>query len=270
MRAGRVIRILVAAAIVGVGFGAVASSASANFHLMKVRAVFLGAEVMDDFSFIELQMTADGQNLTAGHNVTIHNAGGTVTTTIPLVNVPNGQNQRTILIGDTGTTGPPDVIKAGLRNDLAANLAGGAVCFDTVDCFSWGAFVGNVTPLPSSAGTPDDGLSQNMVNARGIGAGCATALDDADDTNNSQADFNPVIGFPLRNNAGVPTEVPCTPPATTSPTPSTPAPAKKAKKCKKAKKKGTTGPSPKSAEAAAKKKGGCKTKKKGKKAVTQP
>ena len=57
---------------------------------------------------------------------------------------------------------------------------------------------------------------------RTISRGCATALDAADDTDNSAADFS--IGTPIgRNNAATPTEKPCTGTTTTT----------KQKKCKK-------------------------------------
>jgi len=242
--------LLTSVALVGASAG-LASTADASFHLMKIRAVFLGPDVANDVSFIELQMTADGQNFTGGHNVTIRDAAGAVTVGMTLTDVPNGQNQRTILIGDTGTAGPPDVLNPGLQGDLSANAGGGAVCFDTVDCFSWGAFTGDAA-LPSSAGTPDDGLSPSMVNARSITANCPTALDDADDTNNSQADFVGAVGFPVRNNAGTPTESACAPATPLSTPLPLVVPPKAAKKCKKAKKKA------KQAAAAAK----CKKKKK--------
>ncbi len=77
---------------------------------------------------------------------------------------------------------------------------------------------------------------------RTISRGCATALDAADDTNNSAADFTVGTGNP-RNNAATPTETPC--PTTTSTTPTKkkckkkeeapPAYSAKKKKCKKKK-----------------------------------
>ena len=84
-----------------------APSAHGAFHLMKVVEVFPGTNAAPDKAFIELQMYAAGQNQVAGHNVTVYNAAGAVTATVPMTAaVPNGENQRTILLGDIDVTQP--------------------------------------------------------------------------------------------------------------------------------------------------------------------
>ena len=93
---------------------------------------------------------------------------------------------------------------------------------------------------------PGGAIPNNSSIVRTQARGCATALDAADDTNNSSADFAQGSSTP-RANAVTPTETLCATPTT-----------KKKKKCKKKKKKKGTG---KYGSAAAKKKK-CKKKKK--------
>src|SRR5882757_7776420 len=78
-----------------------ASTASASFHLMNIRQVFGGGGNPAN-DYIELQMRSTGENFTAGHPVQIYNAIGLLANAHPLINVPNGANQSTILVGDTG------------------------------------------------------------------------------------------------------------------------------------------------------------------------
>src|SRR4051794_5872987 len=84
-----------------------AASAGASYHLMKIRAVFKGPT---DTSFVELQMTAAGQNFTAGRHLTFYDHAGLLThTSTALPDVANGENQRTILIADTLQPTSPDL-----------------------------------------------------------------------------------------------------------------------------------------------------------------
>jgi hypothetical protein len=216
---------------------ALASTASAASDQVQIRAVFLGA---NGTSFIELQATGDAQNL-AGQSVCIyHNTGPFCSSYILPPSLSNVGNQHTILISENTSPAPDVPVTAGvLHTDLSSNP--GAACYSTVDCVSWGAFTNS--NIPSPAGTPLSGLSSSMVAFRGITRGCPTALDAADDTNNSAGDFSFGI-FPPRANATTPTEVLCpTPPATTTKPKKrcakhknkTGASAAKKKKCKKKK-----------------------------------
>jgi hypothetical protein len=92
---------------------------------------------------------------------------------------------------------PPDVLKA----------AGGAVCFDDLDCVSWGAFTG-AAKIAGPAGTPAASIPDGLALQRTIGRGCATALDTADDSDDSAADFVAVAPAP-RPNSVAPTELVC-------------------------------------------------------------
>jgi hypothetical protein len=243
-RRSRTVGAAMAAAILGTLVAA--SSASATYHEIKIRAVFEG--VAAHTAFVELQMYADGQNQTLNRHITVWDHTGLQVHSSPAFpNVAQGQNQRTILVGDNAAAGSPDVVDATLRSALVADGMGGAVCYDVLDCVAWGTWApSDLAKLPSPAGTPIAGLATNFAYARNIVANCPTALDAADDTDNSAADFFATGGFPVRNNSVTPTEVVCPPTPTPTSTGTTPT-----KKCKKAKKK-------RSAEVAKK----CKKKKK--------
>jgi hypothetical protein len=210
----RAARIALAAALVIVGAALAAPSASANYHLMKIREVYPGTALAPDRAFVELQMPAAGQNQVSGHEIVVYNSVGAVTATVPMTgNVPNGQSQRTILLGDIDVT----------NRDFPANIgtlvapSGGAVCFPDAsppDCVAWGSFTGAAS-LPGAVGTPEPGaIPDGSSITRSITRGCPTALDAADDTDNSSADLALTTPTP-RNNAATPTETVCQPPETT-------------------------------------------------------
>jgi hypothetical protein len=244
MSRSRIAALTVTAALL-VG-GVTATGAGAAFHLMKVSEVHQG--VNDTGDFVELQMYEAGQNFVGGHYVRTYDGGGNEFSTFVLPSdVANGQSQRTVLIANDATVAGADFNAAGALKIVNAN---GGFCFlegplntTAIDCVAWGAQMGTQpwgTPLALPGGTIPDNSSIVRTQARG----CATALDAADDTTNSNADFALGASTP-RANAVAPTETLCpTPPA-----------KKKKKKCKKKKKK-----KPGSAYAAKKKK--CKKKKK--------
>jgi hypothetical protein len=227
MSRGRIATLAAAAAIVVVA--TFAGSAQADYHLVKVREVHRGTAFTGDY--VMLQMYAGGQNLFGGHHVRILDGTGQVNADYVLNNAPNGQSQRTYLLGNTAVGGA-DQSEAGViieasgavcYNDLGAGLGG-------IDCVAWGGFLpgmGGETPS-SLTGNPavPGGLGTDQSLVRTIARGCPTALDAADDTDNSAADFTTGTGTP-RPNAVTPTETLCLPPA------GTPTSTKAAKKCKK-------------------------------------
>jgi hypothetical protein len=234
---------LLAALTVTASIG-LASAASAAPQLL-IREVHRGTTFSSDY--VELQMTADGQNNLAGNYIDFLGADGQAGGEYQLPNVANGQNQRTVLIGNTGVAGA-DFTDAGV-----ANQTDGAVCLSThggydgtggFDCVAWGNFNGSTHPL-SSPGLPTVlggiGLAKGQTLVRTLARGCATALDAPDDTNSSVADFSLGTANPIGNSV-TPGDKLCT--GTTSTPPAS-------KKCKKKKHR--------SAESAKKKK--CKKKK---------
>jgi hypothetical protein len=246
-----------------VGLAGVASSARASFHEMKVREVSAGTGPSDS-SYAEVQMYAPGQEfLHLGAQVVVCNATCSGPATFgSFADVANGASQSTVVFGDGGLPSPSKDFTVNLNLDVVA--AGGALCYLSEtgfsDCVSWGNFSGNSTLMANygtAAGTPAAALSSGMALRRSIAAGCPTALEPNDDTDNSSADFAVTTPNP-RPNSVAPTEVTCAPPIITGyPTqPTTPGTSKK-KKCKKRKKSSGAGPAP---PYAAKKK--CKKKRK--------
>jgi hypothetical protein len=184
-------------------------AASASYHLMSVREVATNPAGADS-AYIELQMYASGQNFVGGHSVSFYTGTGTLLTKLDIPaagDVPNGQNQRTVLIGDTAAPGTPDISYPVLGDAVQTYGTGGAACWDTIDCVSWGNFTGNAS-LPSSAGTPAAAIPDGQALRRSIAPGCATLLESGDDTNNSSADFALTAPGP-RNNSVTPTEEAC-------------------------------------------------------------
>src|SRR5881396_2841385 len=125
-RRPRLTLVLCSAAIAAL---ALPASALATFHLMDVREVFPGSTGHSGEDYVELQMYASGQNHVGGHALTVYAANGTVAATAtfppaPGGDVPNGQNQQTILIGAAnsvfGVT--PDLVESDLT---AINPNGG-------------------------------------------------------------------------------------------------------------------------------------------------
>src|SRR5215216_6852876 len=193
---------MTAVALAGLAFAA--PSASAVFHLMKIREVAPNPAGPDS-SFVELQMYEAGQNFVGGHVVNSYNAGGTLLGSFTMSgNVPNGDNQRTILLGDAATPGNPDFV-GNLGSYLPTISAGGAVCFENLDCVSWGSFAGFAGLTPSPPGSPAPAIPDGSSLERSIAPNCPTLLEQADDTNNSLTDFSLATPSP-RNNATPTTE----------------------------------------------------------------
>lgn len=212
----------------------VAGSAQASFHLNLIREVHEGGATGD---YVELQAYAAGENLVGGKYVnTYDGGGGLMTSTLIPANVPSGANQATILIAHDASTPGADVVNAGLN---VVNT-GGTVCYSTspvgtapaLDCVAYTSGpTAFPTPPPSPYGTPvslPGGDLTGSTLVRSISRGCPTALDIADDTGNSAADFTVGTGTP-RGNSVPPTETVCPPGAG----------ATTRKKCKKQHKKKT-------------------------------
>jgi hypothetical protein len=201
------------------GLGLVAVPAQATYHLTKIREI---SGSSSDQAYIELQMYQPGQNLVSGHNLTFWDADAQVlgmptpVQTIPLSgpNPPNGQSQRTILIGDSALAGRDFTVDLTPFFDQTqgGNLVfAGAVCFEAVpvDCVSWGAFTG-AARLPDHATPYSQPLPVTFALNRSISRGCATLLEASDDTNNNASDFVAAPRAP-RNNSVTPTEKACAP-----------------------------------------------------------
>jgi hypothetical protein len=188
-----------------------AAPARADFHLMSIREVYPGAS---NDSYVMLQMYSAGQTNLNGHQIVVYGpTGSTITTFTFSGGVANGESQRTVLVADDGyLAGPgkptPD------RTHAALNVpsAGGAVCFVSVDCVSWGSFSGSVSPTPGPPAAPG-GVSAGSALHRSIVKGsCSNQLDAADDTNLSDEDFSMQAPHPRSNASPIEEGATCTPP----------------------------------------------------------
>jgi hypothetical protein len=209
---------------------------------MKVREISPGNGTPNT-SYVEVQMYAPFQQFLSPAKIVVCND---ICSVFPreitgFSTVPNGNNQDTVLFGDSAVASKD--FNADL--DLDSIEAGGAVCYVSepgyTDCVSWGNFNNNSAltsryDLSADPGTPAPALTDGMALRRSISAGCPTTLEASDDTNDSAADFAVTSPNP-RTNSTTPTEVPCggSSPPGGAPSPNAPG-AKKKKKCKKHKK----------------------------------
>ena len=203
MRAGRLLLLCLGL------FLFAAPSAQAAFHLMKVSEVFPGTNADVNTAFIELQMFEAGQSQVAGHKVDYYTQNGSLLGSYTIAgNVPNGESQRKILIGDVATGTTPDFTVDQLGEALhGGTTTGGAVCFPDAsppDCVSWGNFTAPAGfPDVQSANAPviPDGSSLT----RSTAAGCPNLLETGDDTDSSAADFVVTAPTPESNSVAPPT-----------------------------------------------------------------
>ena len=192
-------RALVAAIVVATA-SSVAIPAQAAFHLIYISEVFAGTPSAPNARFVELQMYSAGQNQVQTHSVVVYNAAGTQVGTYSFSDpVANQANQTKILVAT-----PEAQTLFGITADLTMGTAtiptaGGKVCFDNIDCVSWGTYSGSAT-APSPTGTPAPEFCDSLTRRLNI-AGGPTTLDGADDTNNSANDFVFALPTPV-NNAG--------------------------------------------------------------------
>jgi hypothetical protein len=194
-----------------------ACPAQASFHLIKVREVFPGTIAHPDSDYVELQMYAAGQSLVQFGELKVLGPTGTVTSNFkPGSSVANSANQSTVLIANAEYSDQfPGVAADFVDEGLSLNPAGGAVCWPQTeppfdDCASWGNFSGQES-LPSpgdSAPAAPAGIPDGKALLRSITPGCATFLENADDTNDSAVDFSLQTPNP-RNNTTTPIEKEC-------------------------------------------------------------
>jgi hypothetical protein len=208
-RSGRCLLVMALAA--AVASAATAAPAAASFHLISIREVYPGSTAASDAEYVELQMYAAGQNLVQGHTLNFFAASGAPSGSATFAaNVPNSANQSTVVAAT-----PTAESQFGLGADTgmpagALDPAGGAVCWEAIDCVSWGTFAG---ATPSPAGSPADplGIPDGMALRRTIEPGCPTLLEASDDSDSSAADFFDALPAP-RPNSAPPSEHACASP----------------------------------------------------------
>jgi hypothetical protein len=182
--------------------------ASAEFHLLSIREVFPGDSAQPDAQYVELQAYAAGQQFVAGHSLTFRNASGAIVATESFAkDVADGRNQFTVVMATTAAETRFGIAADASMSANAVGPSGGAICWEVLDCVSWGSFAGS---LPSPAGPPAAlaGIPDGMALRRTIAPGCATLLEPGDDSNNSAVDFTSVFPSP-RPNSVAPSERAC-------------------------------------------------------------
>jgi hypothetical protein len=185
-----------------------AQPATATFHEVMIREVYPGSAAHPNSGYVELQMWSPGQNLVAGHPITVYDkSGSSVGSAAFSHDVARDANQSTLVVAT-----PEAEAELGFGADaaMAASLldpAGGAICWESLDCVSWGSFSG---PTPSPTGPPASpgGIPDGMALRRTIEPGCASLLEPGDDRDNSAGDFAAVFPGPRPNSAG-PSEHAC-------------------------------------------------------------
>lgn len=195
----RVLSLVLAAAV-----AAAAAPAAATFHLIKIREVFPGTTAQPDAEYVLLQMYQAGQNQLNGHHLEFFDATGASLGEVELTaNVANAASQSFILLAS-----PAAETLFGVAADFSLgevmDPAGGMVCFEDVDCVSWGAYAGSVLS-PSPSGTPfgpNGGIVPGHAIQRDISHGNVSLLQDSDDTDDSLADFACMATAEPINNAG--------------------------------------------------------------------
>jgi hypothetical protein len=194
-----------------------APAAHASFHENKISEVY-GGDIGISFvnAFVELQMYSAGQNFVNTKEIRFYGPSGTSLGTFTFSSdALNGDNQRTILVGDSGVTGGADFVDSAL--DSYIGLSGAACFYDpapptphAIDCVAWGSFTG-AGSLPGPVGTPAPVTPFGTTSlTRSIAPNCPTLLEAGDDGDNSAADFAAATPSPRRNTI-TPTETPCPP-----------------------------------------------------------
>lgn len=206
MRSNRHRAALGALAVALAGLALTAGPAVATFHEISIREVYTGSTAQPGSQYVELQAWSAGQNFVAGHSLKTYDGSGKVTDTVTFASlVPNGASQATILLATPAAEAEFGVVA---DKSLAAGTlspSGGAVCWEVLDCVSWGSFGAS---LPSPAGSPAAAITDGLALRRTISPGCATLLEAGDDHDNSAADFSAVFPAP-RPNSVAPSERPC-------------------------------------------------------------
>ncbi|MEX0972270.1 MAG: hypothetical protein WDZ46_03320 [Solirubrobacterales bacterium] len=182
---------------------------------LKLREVYPGSTLAAGAEYVELQMTAPGQNDVDGQVLRFYDAGGAETSSFPLSSdVADGSSQRRILFATAeaagvGATSPDFTLSSADR----ISAAGGAVCFTGStedDCVTWGAIPVQSAPFPDPQSSDAAAIADTKALVRSIAPGCSTFLDPADDSGNSSADFAQIDPGPQRNSS-IPSEAPCAP-----------------------------------------------------------
>ncbi len=156
---------------------ALPAPAWATFHFIKVVEVFPGTTADPNAQYVILRMYFAGQEFVGGHSLAIFDAGGNKVGTFTFPgSVANGANLASILIA-TADAEALFKVSADLAMDPMLEPAGGAVCWDVVNCVAWGSFAAPAA-LPAPPGAPfnpSGGLPLGSAMHRDLSTGGATS-----------------------------------------------------------------------------------------------
>lgn len=182
--------------------------AAATFHLIKVREVYPGSAAAPTAEYVELQMYAPAQNFVKGHYIDfLDTAGGRVARARFEADLPNGGNQSTLLVATPEAESQFGIVADAPMPGGSIGPAGGAVCWEALDCVAWGGFHSS-TPSPSGSPADPGGIPDGMGLRRSIAPSCPTLFEALDDTNGSAADLFDAFPAP-RPNSVTPSERAC-------------------------------------------------------------
>lgn len=186
------------------GGGASASS----FHVVMVRELYPGSSAAPGAEYVVLQMYASGQEFVKGHRIELFDESGASLGTVTFdADVARGTTQSTILLATPEAESQFGVVAdKGFAADKL-DPAGGAVCWEELDCVAWGGSSGG-GDSPSGAPADPGGIPDGMALRRTIAPGCPTLLEGGDDSDNSAADFADAFPAP-RPNSVPPSEQAC-------------------------------------------------------------
>lgn len=186
----------------------VAQPAFATFHEMMLREVYPGSTTQPGSQYVELQMWSPGQNFVDGHSLGFYNAAGALLGTAAFSHDVSGDANQSTLVAATPAAEAEFgfTADAGLAPGLL-NPGGGAVCWESLDCVTWGSFAG-ATKSPAGQPASPAGIPDGMALRRTISPGCATLLEPGDDRDDSAVDFSTVFPAP-RPNSTPPSEHAC-------------------------------------------------------------
>ena len=204
--ARRALRMVLLAALFSATTATWAPPAEASFHMNKVREVYTGGADPNS-QYVELQMYAHGQHQIGGHILKLYDASGSVTDCPIPRGVPIVSDQSHILFSTAEADAEFPAATPDFLIPPLLSRSGGAVCFENIDCVSWGSFAGT-TASPSSPPFPG-GIPSGMSIDRDISAGDPSTLEDTDDTNSSQDDFDAEAPSPEPNELSGPSDMNC-------------------------------------------------------------
>jgi hypothetical protein len=217
-------RILITATLAAMLLMLSAPVSQAAHHLVKIRQVFPGYAADPEAEFVVLQLTGQSENnlhdpFGPGSSATVRlysNMGVETNSQTFTTDPPNGENQRTVLVGTADAAAAFGGVALDLQFTTSLNALsnlGGAACltsgaFGGVDCVGWGSLT--FASPPSPIGTLEAAVPTDEMLQRTIAATCPSFFETGDDTDNSNANFFPVSPPTTpRNNAAAIVEVAC-------------------------------------------------------------